>query len=378
MDWGIPKVLLSNRDKKFLSELWTGLLKSLGVQSVYSTAYHPQTDGQSERTNQTAEIALRFFLAGLDSPKEWPNVLPRLQASLNNATSATTGKSPNEVVYGFKPYGVVDLVSPPKVLGSATHTRIEAHDAVAFANMSMKRSYDRKHHPMYLRVGDYAHIRLHRGYGIPTTRMLGRKLSQQFAGPFRIIERVGRLAYRLDTPTHWRIHPVFSIAQLEPAPDPVDDPFSRPRPDQPPQIHVEGDNEYWKSYEIERLLDRRVTKKGQGQSVEYLVRWKGWGPEWDQWMALKNLGNAQEMVDDYNKEMVEGYRKMGMPGRDAALTTQPASQGTPTTAVVTQSGSGVARPATRAAPTTTTATHSSSSATQPTPRRRGRPSKGRS
>ena len=103
-----------------------------------------------------------------------------------------------------------------------------------------------------------------------------------------------------------------------------------------------------------------MIKKGRGQSIEYLVKWKGWVPEWNQWMALRNLGNAQEIVDDYNKEMVEGYREMAMPGRDVAPITQPA---------------------TRTAPTTTTATHLSSSATQPhlpRPRRRGRPSKGKS
>ena len=77
-------------------------------------------------------------------------------------------------------------------------------------------------------------------------------------------------------------------------------------------------------------------------------------------MPLRKLDNAQEMVDDYNKEIVEGYREMAMPGRDVAPITQPASQGTPTTAVVTQSDSGVAR-ATRTA-TTTTTTHLSASA----------------
>ena len=69
-DWGLPKVILSDRDRKFLSELWTSLFERLGVELFYSTAYHPQTDGQSERTNQTAETMLRFFLATMDDPTE--------------------------------------------------------------------------------------------------------------------------------------------------------------------------------------------------------------------------------------------------------------------------------------------------------------------
>ena len=60
VDWGIPKVIISDRDRKFLSELWSTLFDMLGVKLLYSTAYHPQTDGSLERTNQTIEIALRF------------------------------------------------------------------------------------------------------------------------------------------------------------------------------------------------------------------------------------------------------------------------------------------------------------------------------
>ena len=62
VDWGIPKAIISDRDPKFLSELWTAMHEALGMKLLYSTAYHPQTDGSSERTNQTAEIALGFYL----------------------------------------------------------------------------------------------------------------------------------------------------------------------------------------------------------------------------------------------------------------------------------------------------------------------------
>ena len=75
-DWGLPKVILSDRDRKFLSEFWSALFTRLGVQLLYSTAYHPQTDGQSEKTNQTVEIMLRFFIATLEKPTEWLRCLP--------------------------------------------------------------------------------------------------------------------------------------------------------------------------------------------------------------------------------------------------------------------------------------------------------------
>ena len=76
VDWGLPKVIISDRDRKFLSEFWTTIFRKLSVSLLYSTAYHPQTDGTSERTNQTAEITLRFYIHGLDKPSKWPEVLP--------------------------------------------------------------------------------------------------------------------------------------------------------------------------------------------------------------------------------------------------------------------------------------------------------------
>jgi capsule polysaccharide export protein KpsC/LpsZ len=58
IDWGLPKVIISNRDRKFLTGLWKALLDKLGVKLLYPTAFHPQTDAASERTNQTVEITI--------------------------------------------------------------------------------------------------------------------------------------------------------------------------------------------------------------------------------------------------------------------------------------------------------------------------------
>ena len=142
-------------------------------------------------------------------------------------------------------------------------------------------------------------LRLHKGYSFPSTAGVTKKLTQQYVGPFRIVEKVGRLAYRLDVLPDWRIHPVFSVAQLEPAPPPTEDPFGRPFPSNPPPVFVEGDTDKIKSFEIERLLNKRQVKKGKGRAVEYLVRWKGYGPEWDRWYNVKELDNATTLVDDY-------------------------------------------------------------------------------
>jgi hypothetical protein len=143
-----------------------------------------------------------------------------------------------------------------------------------------------------MKVGDYALLRLHKGYRIPSAP--NKKLSQQYAGCFKIIERIGRLAYRLDIPDHWKIHNVFSIAHLEPSSPPGSDKYARPVPDHPSAIDTDKD-----LFEVDRLLDKRTCKKGRGFMTEYLVRWSGYGPEFDQWVNVKQL-ECDELVDEYN------------------------------------------------------------------------------
>jgi len=112
---------------------------------------------------------------------------------------------------------------------------------------------------------------------------------------------IGRLAYKLDIPRHWRVHPVFSVAQLETCPE--GDPYDRPRPDHPVTVLVKGDSNTQKSYEIDRLLNKRAIKKGRGVSTQYLARWKGYGPEFDEWLTVSALENAQDLINDYEASL---------------------------------------------------------------------------
>ena len=107
-NWGLPDEIVSDRDPKFTSDLWRAIHSILHVKLKLSTAYHPQTDGLSERKNQTVEIAIRFHTNTSDSPN-WSAILPALQHNLNNSLSEVLGKSPNEVVLGFKPRTPIDM-----------------------------------------------------------------------------------------------------------------------------------------------------------------------------------------------------------------------------------------------------------------------------
>lgn len=96
-------------------------------------------------------------------------------------------------------------------------------------------------------------------------------------GPFQIKKRVRRLAYRLEIPDDWRIHSIFSVAQLELALKPSDNPFWHPHLHDPPTVFVDGDINSFKSFEIDRLLNKQTIKRSKGLIVEYLVCWTGYG-----------------------------------------------------------------------------------------------------
>lgn len=118
-------------------------------------------------------------------------------------------------------------------------------------------------------------LKLHKDYSIFSSVGVTKKLIQQYVGRFRIVKKVGQLAYKLDIPSDWRIYPVNSVAQLKPASDPAEDPFQHFRPQYLPLVFAEGDTDRHKSFKIDRLLDKWTIRKSRGLAVEYLVRWTG-------------------------------------------------------------------------------------------------------
>ena len=317
-DWGIPSSIISDRDRKFMSSFWRVIFTKLKVNMITSTAYHPQTDGQSERTNQAVEIAMRFLLSDPDC-QDWIAFLPFLSAVMNNSTNATTGFAPNELAYGFR---VKDNLNLLHDLPAEDFERMrmvkreEADDAVAFANAMSKIRYDAKHKDISLDVGDKAFLVLHRGYKVQGAH---RKLGPQRVGPFPVVRKAGNLAYELKLPSNMLIHPVISVAQLEPAPK-DDDPYNRSADMHPPPVENADDSDPEnedRPYEIERFLDKRVTPTGQ---IKYLVKWKGYGHEHNGWFHINRLGHAQEHIDAFDS--VQTSTQENQPQRTTRLAIQ--------------------------------------------------------
>lgn len=146
-DWGIPSAIISDRDVKFLLELWGELFKRLKVNLLCFTAYHPQTDGQSEHTNLTAEIALTYYLNTLEIMTNWSLTLSRLSALLNSSISAFTSKT---LIYDTNIKQQLDLLRTGMKDHNPIKTRVEAKDALVFAQMTQRRHYDHKHESIFL------------------------------------------------------------------------------------------------------------------------------------------------------------------------------------------------------------------------------------
>lgn len=130
-----------------------------------------------------------------------------------------------------------------------------------------------------MKVRDWVMLKLYKNYSILLPVRVTKKLSQQYVGPFLILKKIGCLAYKLKVPNNWKIYPVFSVAQLEPAPAPSKDPFHWAHPQQHPFIFVEGDTNRQKSFKVDYLFNKRMVKKSKGLTIKYLVRWTGYSQE---------------------------------------------------------------------------------------------------
>ncbi len=177
IDWGLQGELIINRDPKFLSKFWTALFTKLGVKLLYRTAYHPQIDGSSKHTNQTIEIALRFFVHIMEEPSCWPEVLPQIQSLLNNISSFTTRKTPNKIAYGFSYRTPLDLCLAVTSLETYV-ARTKAADAISFALANQKEHYNRSHQTLFMKVGDWVMLMFHKSFLIPFFVGVTKKLSQ--------------------------------------------------------------------------------------------------------------------------------------------------------------------------------------------------------
>ena len=145
-------------------------------------------------------------------------------------------------------------------------------------------------------------LKLHHGYCIPgvKNRKLSIQRSIQRVGRFKIKRRVSPLAYELELPPNMKIHPVISVTNLEALP-PGEDPYKRPFNDHPPPVEDDHNiDKEWKSFSIKKLLDYHLCRNGRGKKIiEYLIKWTGYGLEFNEWYGEDLFDNAVELMLEY-------------------------------------------------------------------------------
>jgi len=263
---GLPSDIVSDRVSRFTSAVWQEFLKFSGIRPRMSTAFHPQTDGQTERLNQTIEAYLRSFISY--EQDDWVSLLPMAEFAYNNSTTNATGISPFYANYGFhptatNPAAVLPLNPASYAYGHWMHAvHGEARKALDKAQERMRRYADPhcKEPPVY-QVGDLVMLN---GKNIQTLRP-SRKLDHKNHGPFQVEKIVSPLALKLTLPRKWRILNVFHVSLVEPYR--VGDLQTNP---DPAKVLPEADDiENSEEYDVDEIMGS--TKKGR--RVLYLVKW---------------------------------------------------------------------------------------------------------
>jgi Integrase zinc binding domain/Integrase core domain len=216
---GVPVSIVSDRDTRFTSRFWQKFNDEMGTKLHITTAYHPQADGQSERTIQTLEDMLRACI--IDFGGSWEKHLPLAEFSYNNSYHSSIGMPPFEMLYGRKCRTPLcwEVEGRAKV-GSSDIVRMTTENVKVVkdrlkAAQDRQRAYaNKKKKHVAFKKGDYVMLRVSPWKGLVRFGKKG-KLSPRFIGPFKVLKQVGEVAYELELPEELQgVHPTFHVSHL--------------------------------------------------------------------------------------------------------------------------------------------------------------------
>jgi hypothetical protein len=288
---GTPRKIISDRGPQFAAQFTKAFQEGLGIKTTLSTAYHPETDGQTERLNQFVEAFLRMYLHYHQD--DWIHYLPMAEFAYNNQEHSATNRSPFQALYGYDPSFDIS-VNPINRIPKATERlellkqqNEEIQAALKLSKERMKEQERGKRTDKQLQVGDKVWLEL---TNLKTTQPSA-KLGPRRIGPFPIEKCIGELAYKVKLPHSMKmIHPVFHIGLLRPY---KEDLIANRHPPPPPPIDVEESR-----YEVEEILDSR--RKGRG--IQYLVKWKGYPDSENSWEPKRNVDDAEDALKQFHKK----------------------------------------------------------------------------
>ena len=310
--FGVPKSIVSDRGSLFTSKYWETMCYYLTIKRKLSTAFHPQTDGQTERLNQVLECYLRCYLN--DEQNNWAELLSGAEWTINNSKNSTIGAVPFQVVYSYKPETGKNLGKLPPDSGgkaplsihekaeqnakeiAAVRERLQA--SWAEAQEGYKSNYNKHHKAIEFAVGDLVLL---------STKNLkmqrpSKKLADKYIGPFKVLKRIGKNAYQLELPKQYgRIHSTFHVSLLQAYHHRPGEVEADPSLSALPEVVEEQD------FIVEKVLNAR----GKGAKRRWLIKWAGWSDEHNTWEPKKNLKGAgvQQWVREFDGDQREVHTK---------------------------------------------------------------------
>lgn len=306
---GPPLSIVSDRDKVFTSHFWQDLFKLMNTELNMSTAYHPQSDGQTERVNQSLEMYLRCSVH--DRPKKWAAWLPLAEYWYNTSHHSSLGCSPFQALYGYAPNEALVPVTATAPTTDAAQLLADRQQQMLLlranlekAQARMKLYADKHRTERQFRVGEQVWLKLQPYVQSSVASRPFPKLAHKFYGPYQIIRRVGQVAYELKLPDGCQVHPVFHVSQLKPFTADYTPEFVSDVPT-PPDFSV--------MMEPAAILERRMIRKGNAAAVQLKIVWTGlpessatWEdyelmrqrfPTWDAWGQASSSGAGTVTAD---------------------------------------------------------------------------------
>ena len=303
---GLPNSIVSDRDSRFLSAFWKSICAKLGIKQDLTTARHQQADGQAERSIGIMKSILRKYVS--HGNLDWDLKLPFVEFAVNNSISTSTGFTPFYLAYGHNPREPEDLETEEDcdLLQKLSKVLLLTRDNMYHAQDLQSLDFDRRHTtPKTLQVGDLVLLAAD-GISWPVDVQHPPSFSPKWLGPFPIRDctEASRNNYELILPPSLsKLHPVFHASKLRLYRISKRFPSrkSTTRPD--PVFGADGRARY----EVDRILDKRLSGKGKSTRVSYLVKWVGYPEHESDWIPYTD-GDPEWEEDRHKILAFEGIK----------------------------------------------------------------------
>jgi hypothetical protein len=279
--FGIPKRIILDRDPRLTSHFAKAVCKVTGIQQNISTAFHPRTDGQTERMNRWIEDYLCQFVIGRQN--NWSTLLPVAEFAHNSWKHEHTKHTPHELITGINPIASID--TPNDSVPAVQEQLKQVQESRSDAQKALQRRIKPLNLPRSFVMGDKVWLDA-RNLKVRTP---SRKLSPRRYGPYQVLKQMSPVTYQLQLPKSLRIHDVFHVDLLILYHETEEHGANYAQP--PPEL-VDGEEEY----EVEDIINERTSRRKK----QYLVKWAGYPTLENSWVNEKDL-HSPELLEEYRQ-----------------------------------------------------------------------------